>query len=264
MNGQAPVRQQRLMALLGSASGAIRISDAMAAWGMDRPHAAKLLAAWHRQGVLRRIARGLYVPVSPATLGRTQVLEDPRILVPELYDPGYVGGWSALEHWELTEQLFRSICVLTTKRVTRGRREHQGVEFFIKRIPANSLFGTQTLWRDNVKIQISDPARTVLDIIDDPYLGAGLQHTFDCLTAFWRSHEKPEELCRLIEYADRLGKGSLFKKLGFLAECLGAEQSFIETCATRLTLGNAYLDKSSQDNRLVTRWRLWAPRGFEH
>lgn len=261
MVDQVSTRQKRLATVLRHSSGTIRVDDAMESLNLDRAHAAKLLAGWHNQGVLRRVARGLYVPVQPTALGKTQVLEDPWILVPELYSPGYVGGWSALEHWELTEQLFRSVCVLTSKRTVYGNAEHQGVSFFVKHIPENQIFGTKTIWRDQIKISVSDPYKTILDIIDDPYLGAGLQHTVDCLKEFKQLYGKPSDLEKLLTYAKQISNGALFKKLGFLAESLGFEQSFIDGCAENITTGYTQLDKNAKDKSLVTKWRLWIPKG---
>jgi predicted transcriptional regulator of viral defense system len=244
-------------------SGSIRVDDVTKVLGLDRPHAAKLLAGWHKQGVIRRISRGLYVAVQPTALGQAQVLEDPWVLVPDLYAPGYIGGWSALEYWDLTEQLFRSICVLTSKRTTYGELTHQGVNFFVKYIPGKRLFGTKTIWRGNVKIQISDAEKTILDIIDDPKLGAGLQHLTDCLIEYKKTHKEPDDLSRLLEYAIKINNGALFKKLGFLAEKLGFESAFLKTCTKHLTTGYAYLDKDAKENKLVTKWRLWVPTGYE-
>ena len=107
MKDHVSLRQKRLSLLLQATNGMIRAEDAARVLGLDRQKAARLLAGWHNQGVIRRVAHGLYVPVQPTALGKNQVLDDPWVLVPELYEPGYVGGWSALEHWELTEQLFR-------------------------------------------------------------------------------------------------------------------------------------------------------------
>ncbi len=264
MNNQISTRQQRLAALLRRTSGTIRVDDAMDALDLERPHAAKLLAGWHKQGVIRRISQGLYVPIQPTALGQTQVLDDPWVLVPELYEPGYIGGWSALEYWELTEQLFRSICVLTTKRTPYGKTKHQGVDFFIKYLPEKKRFGTKTVWRDNVKVLVSDRHKTLLDIIDDPYLGAGLQHTMDCLSEYKKIVDKEDGLTQLLNYAIQINNGALFKKLGFLSEELGFEQSFVDKCASRLTMGYAYLDKNSQNNKLVTKWRLWVPRDMKN
>lgn len=252
-------KQKRLAALLRATSGTIRIADAVRVFGTDRQHASKLLAGWHKQGAIRRVAQGLYVPIQPTAIDQTQVLEDPWVLVPELYGPAYIGGWSALEYWELTEQLFRSVCVLTHKRTAYGERTHQGIVFYIKSIPEKHLFGTKTLWRDNSKLQISDPYKTILDIIADPYLGAGLQHTTDCILEFKNLFDKQSDLELLLQYARKINNGALFKKLGFLAETLGFNQEFIEECHKRITKGNAYLDKSAVNNKLVTRWNLWVP-----
>ncbi|NOX27695.1 MAG: hypothetical protein GXP21_05850 [Gammaproteobacteria bacterium] len=260
MVNQASIRQKRLAALIRATSGTIRISDAMEVLGLERPHAAKLLAGWHKQGVIRRIARGLYVPVQPSALEQTQVLDDPWVLVPALYEPGYIGGWSALEYWELTEQLFRSVCVLTSKRTSYGKAMHQGVGFFIQYAPEKNSFGTKTIWRDNVKLKISDPYKTMLDIINDPYLGAGLQHTIDSLSEFKKTYSKQEDLSRLLDYTLQINNGALFKKLGFLAEKLNFDSSFVDACAMHLTTGYAYLDKNAKDNKLVTKWRLWVPK----
>ena len=261
MNEHISSRQRRLATLLKSTSGTIRIDDAMKALELDREHASKLLAGWHRQGALRRVAHGLYVPVQPSSLGQTQVLEDPWVLVPELYEPGYIGGWSALEYWEFTEQLFRSICVLTHKRTAKRETTYQGVDFYIKYIPENKLFGTKTVWYGRVKVQISDPHKTILDIIDDLKLGAGLQHTTDCLSEFVKMFDKQSDLDLLLEYAIIINNGALFKKLGFLAEQLEFNQLFINECHKHLTKGYAYLDKNAQKNSLITKWNLWVPEG---
>ena len=259
MRKQVSTRQKRLAALLRATPGTIRVEDAMRALGIERQHACRLLAGWHNQGVVRRVAQGLYVPVQASALGQTQVLEDPWVLVPELYSPGYIGGWSALEYWELTEQLFRSVCVLTHKRVSYGETTHQGVNFFIRYAPEKMLFGTKTIWRGNTKIFISNPYKTLLDCIDDLPLGAGLQHVSDCLSEFVKVFNKPEDLEAMLNCAIQINSGALFKKLGYLAETLNFSASFVEACRERLTAGYATLDKGSKNNRLVTRWKLWVP-----
>ena len=121
----------------------------------------------------------------------------------------------------------------------------------------------KTLWRDNVKLNISDPYKTILDIIDDPYLGAGLQHTVDCLSELKKSSSNSGDLERFLKYAIQFNNGALFKKLGFLAEKLEFKPSFVEECSNRLTTGYTFLDKTAENNKLVTRWRLWVPEGFE-
>ena len=262
MKDHVSLRQKRLSVLLQATNGMVRAEDAARVLDLDRQKAARLLAGWHNQGVIRRVAHGLYVPVQPTALGKNQVLDDPWVLVPELYEPGYVGGWSALEHWELTEQLFRSVCVLTNKRTATGETKHQGVGFFIRHIPDNRLFATKTVWRGRIKVQVSDPHKTVLDILDDPLLGAGLQHTMDVISAYKKEYPTTGHREVLLEYADRVGSGALFKKLGFVAEYLGFEYWFIDECRKRLTHGYARLDKKTKLAKIINRWRLWVPKEY--
>ena len=167
-----------------------------------------------------------------------------------------------MEHWELTEQLFRSICVLTSRRTIYGATEHQGVGFYVKHVAQENVFGTKTLWRENTKLTVSDVPRTLLDVIDTPYLGAGLQHVMDCLTEFKR-HGDHTDLWLMLDYTERIGNGALFKKLGFLAETLDFDKSFTQACSERLTTGYAYLDKDATKKKLVTRWRLWVPEDLK-
>lgn len=261
MSATVSKKQQRLSALIKEAGDTIRIDDAVRVLGLDRQKAAKLLAGWHNQGNLRRIARGLYVPVNPTALGRQQVLDDPWVLVPELYNPGYVGGWTALEHWGLTEQLFRSVCVLTAKRTAHGDRIHQGVSFYIKHIPKAQLFGTKTVWRDQTRVQVSDPHKTILDILNDPKLGAGIQHVMDVTKSFAQEYGDKHGLQQLLGYAEQIGNGALFKKLGYVAEKIEMEPWFVSSCHERVTKGYSYFGAQDADNKLITKWHLWVPKG---
>lgn len=124
MTSLAPTerRRARLATVLRQGGDFVTLDDAAAALGIGRIDAAKLLARWQEQGWLRRVRRGLYVPV-PLTTGRgDQVIEDPWTLVPELFEPGYVGGASAAQHWDLTEQMFRSVFVYTARPVRRAQQ----------------------------------------------------------------------------------------------------------------------------------------------
>jgi len=227
---------------------------------MERPRAAKLLARWHLQGLLRRLRRGVYAPVPLTALGQEQVLEDPWVVVPELFGPAYIGGWSAAEHWGLTEQLFRSVCVVTTRQVRGKEQTIQGVPFVLKRARDAAMFGMKGVWRGQVKVDVSDPVKTIIDMLDDPALGGGIRHVNDCLDTFLR--EEGGSIQKLITTADRLGNGAVFKRLGFLLEQHGSPADTIAACHERLTTGNAKLDPTLICRHLVTRWRLWCPAGW--
>lgn len=111
-------------------------------------------------------------------------------------------------------------------------------------------------------MNVSDPTRTVLDMLDAPNLGGGIRPTADVLQNYLRSKSKDLEL--LITYAERLHKGAVFKRLGFLLERFAPEEkAAIDACRSRLTTGNVKLDPTLPAERLLTAWRLWLPASWK-
>lgn len=251
----------RLSAVLRGGRTLITVDDATQALGIGRTAAAKVLARWQRQGWLTRVQRGLYAPVPLASTPGDQVVEDPWTLVPELFSPGYVGGASAAHHWDLTEQLFRSVFICTAQPVRNKSQTIHGTTFVLRHVAEDKLFGTRVLWRGRTKLQVSDVHRTVVDMLDDPASGGGIRHIADCLRSYLKRPDASPQT--LIDYADRIGNGAVFKRLGFLAERVGAPDTLIAACAGRLTMGNAKLDPALPCPRLIRRWRLWIPESWK-
>ncbi len=252
-----PKGRQRLSAVIRAAGDVIEIDDVVVTLAMDRVNAAKLLSRWKDQGWLRRVGPGAYVAVGLDSLESGSVLADPWVLVPALYAPCYIGGRTAAEHWDLTEQLFRDIVVFTSKPVRRSRELRHGALFSLHHIKEEDIFGTRAVWRDSTKVSVSDLHRTILDIFNKPEIGGGIQHVADCFTAYLRRSDRDDQ--KLLDYADMLGNGAVFKRMGFLAERDGSATSLEDACSLRLTKGNARLDPKLECSELVTRWRLWVP-----
>src|SRR5262245_51258190 len=181
-----PASRQRLTEVLRAGGDVFTVAEAAGVLVVDRNSAAKTLARWAQQGWLRRVGHGAYVSASLDLLDSNLVLEDPWVLVPALYAPAYIGGRTAAHHWDLTEQLFNDVVVLTTRPIREKSQERQGARFSLKHIAAEKLFGTTPLWRGQTKIAISDVHRTVVDILDDPDLGGGIDHVSECLNAYLR------------------------------------------------------------------------------
>jgi hypothetical protein len=118
------------------------------------------------------------------------------------------------------------------------------------------VFGTRRVWRDRVAVEVSDPTRTLVDVLDEPRLGGGARHAAEMLRAYLSSEHRDDRL--LLDYAHRLGNRAVFKRLGFLAEALGTPgEAIVAECARHLSAGYARLDPSGpRRGRLVRRWRL--------
>jgi predicted transcriptional regulator of viral defense system len=252
-----PEGRARLVALLRGAGDVIRVDDAVRVLGFDRAVAAKTLSRWTTQGWLRRVGRGAYVPASLDSLGSEHVLDDPWVLIPALFAPAYIGGRTASEHWDLTEQIFNDIVVLTAQPIRERSQKRHGTTFILKHIDKDKIFGTKAVWRGNSKVQVSDVHRTIIDMLDDPMIGGGIRQVADCLANYLRRADRNDD--QLLVYAERLGNGAVFKRLGFLVERDPTAAHLTKACRTRLTKGNAKLDPRLDCPRLVSRWRLWIP-----
>ena len=253
--------RERLGKLLREGGEVLTVEDTARILTVDSDAAAKTLARWSKQGWLSRIKRGVYVPVPIESISNENALEDAWIVIPELFGPAYVGGWSAAEHWDLTEQIFHDICVFTTRNVPNRHQQFHNVRFVITHIPPQHQFGTKTVWRKEKKLLVSDPSRTIVDMLASPWVGGGIEHVMDCVQQYIKSSHF--QAVHLVEYAQRLGNAAVFKRLGFLAErMLGENHLLVAECKLRLSKGNAQLSPTLKGDKLITRWRLFVPETF--
>lgn len=255
-----PRGRARLSAVIQAAGDVVHIDDTVQALDITRTQAAKLLSRWTEQGWLRRVGSGAYVPVQLDLLDARQVVQDPWVLVPTLFDPCYIGGRTAAEHWDLTEQIFRDVLVYTTRATPSRTVERQGAVYSLRHIKEKLIFGTKTVWRSHTRVQVSDVHRTIIDLLDDPAVGGGIQHVSECFGHYLR--RKDADPLILIDYALRHGNGAIFKRLGFLAERDELGKAIAREAAKHLTKGHAKLDLSLDCPRLVTRWRLRVPKSW--
>jgi predicted transcriptional regulator of viral defense system len=69
-----------------AAKGLVSVDIVSQELGIERLAAAKLLSRWQQQDWLRRIGHGLYVPVPLYLVGSEQLIADPWVLVPTLFN----------------------------------------------------------------------------------------------------------------------------------------------------------------------------------
>ena len=253
--------RKRLSELFRKTKGTISVKEAAGILTVTTTDAAKMLSRWAKKGWLSRVRRGLYVRVPLESRTPDIPLEDSWIIAERLFSPCYIGGWSAAEYWHLTEQIFRTVVVLTTKKPRDRAPVIKGTSFMLRTISEKALFGTKPVWKGPVKVAVSDPTRTILDMLTDPKLGGGIRPTADMFQNYLKSEEK--DIQQLIDYAKHLSNGAVFKRLGFLLERYAPDQeAAMNECRARLTKGNVRLDPSLGDDKLITRWRLWVSESW--
>jgi len=255
------VSRAHLARVAARARPLLNVATAAAVLGWDRKRAAKQMARWTLQGYLRRVRRGTYAVVPTAAMTAENVVADPWVLIAPVFRRAYVGGWTAAEHWQLTEQIFKTVVVCTTDRVRRAELTVAGISFRARHIPESWFFATQAEWRDGSRIQVSDVHKTMLDLCADPALGGGVQHVMHCLRAYLRRNDADIE--RLLGYAKRLGVPTAFKRLGFLSEVAQAPSALVEKCRAEVSVGLAALDPTLRSPRISKRWQLRLPLKWE-
>lgn len=256
--GIGKTERTNLAKVMRGTKGTITVADAAKILSISRAAAGKMLSRWAQKGWISRIRRGLYVPLSIESRTADAPVEDPWIIAERLFAPCYFGGWTAAEHWGLTEQIFSTVVVMTTGKPRDRSPEIKGARFAVRTIRENALFGLKAVWRGQVKVRVSDPSRTLVDMLGDPRLGGGIRPAVDVLENYLASEYRSMNL--LLEYGNRLGNGALFKRLGFLLERFAPEEEeILKICRDSLTQGRAKLDPGISNERLITRWKLWIP-----
>ncbi len=238
--------------------GLISAADAAQALGVGSRAAVARLNRLAAAGWLARVQRGVYliVPLDASDPAATTV-EDPWVLANAVLAPCYIGGWSAAEHWQLTEQLFRSTFVVTAAGARTRAKTLLGAELHIVRVPRARLSGSTTVWRGPVRVAVSDRERTIADALIAPDWVGGSRHLIEILTNYKQStHFSPTKLLARVA---ELGKGSAYKRLGFLVERLfGADDVIVPACLKGKSAGVIKLDPAiASRGKLVKRWGLW-------
>jgi predicted transcriptional regulator of viral defense system len=254
--GIGAVNRDLLEHLHRTAHGPFTTTEAAEMLELDAAKAQRLLLYLHSRGWLSRVRQGYYSVVPLGASDPSHWREEPWVIATKVFYPCYIGGWSACEHWSLTEQIFRSVQVHTAKPVRSKQINIQDTPFVLHHVPEKKHFGLKVIWYGQVKVSISDPTRTIVDILDIPTLGGGIQHVSDVFENYFSGEHRNDR--DVIAYAEGLGNRTIFKRLGYLLEELNIEANeIVVVCKKNLSSGISVLDPSGPHNgSIVSRWNL--------
>jgi len=213
-------------------------------------------------GWLSRIKQGLYVPV-PLSLQEGQTLAaDPWVIANSLFSPCYIGGWDAMSYWDLTDQIFNSTFVYTSHPQKKSKQAYLGQVFITHKIPEEQFFGVKIVWKDGVKLKVSDPSRTLIDFLDAPHLLGSSALLYEVFLSYLNSTHKDVGL--LVDYALKMKNRAIIKRLGFLLEYEKLlTPSTNDKLSSALSAGKVKLIPTQECPRLVTKWQLWVPEHWK-
>lgn len=246
-----------LLTLASSDHNIFTIQDAYRHWNGD-PNTPFRLRNLEAKGWLERLERGKYLIIPLEAGPERQWTDDAYILATHLIDPSAIAYWSALHHWNMTEQFPRVTYVQSTARKFTRRKEVLGIRFRFVRVTPRKFFGFHRQHIDHRRYSVTDREKTLLDCLDRLDLAGGVAEVSKAL----RTSSDALDWTRVDEYLAHLGSGAVVKRLAFLVDVM---QIAVPECGERLsrwesmlTAGLSKLDPSSprEAHRIETRWRI--------
>lgn len=216
--------------------------------GLKDAYVAESLYHLKRNGWIVSLRRGLY-SLSSTVPGVTAAHEFE--IGTALVEPSAISHWSALHQHGLTEQIPRTVFVLTTVGATvpRARKEGSkgagngyvvgGTTYRFTQVRPERFFGTERIWVGDARVVVTDMERTLLDGLSMP------QHSGDfaeVLHAF-RVALPRLNIERITRYAFLLGTATA-KRLGWILEAHDVNSFDVEHLASLPVRGYRQLDPS--------------------
>jgi predicted transcriptional regulator of viral defense system len=229
-------------------------ADAVKAYGSSNRRLRELLSTLVKRGWLQRIEKGKYL-ILPLEAGRQREwTEHEFIIASYLIEPYYIGFRSALNYYGYTEQISRTIFIVSTSRKLKSSKELSGVTYRFVFISKRKFFGAKQISVDGSQVNISEPEKTIVDCLDRVRYTGGIS---EVAKALWYGRNELD-FNKMAEYSVRNGNQAASQRLGYLIETLGfkadkAVEILLQSMSTRYTP----LDTLSEPKgKHMERWKV--------
>jgi len=243
--------------------GLFSVEEATRVLRMPRRDASILLSYLARRGWLSRVRRGLYITVPLGTVNPQELKENPWIVATRIFAPCYIGGWSAAEYWEFTEQIFNSVVIFTLRKLRNKNIQIQRTNYILKFVSKKYFGKTKPVWVDNEKVQFSDPIQTIVDVLDAPSLGGGMRNVAEIVREYFRSQYRNDD--EIVKYIKAKKNRTIYKRLGYIIETCSIDAPVLEEkCKKNISTGFSLLDPAVEAKGLFnSRWSLRINAGMD-
>ena len=216
--------------------------------GMKDSYLVEALFHLRQNGWIVPLRRGLYA-ISSSLPGVSPAHEFEIAMA--LVRPAAISHWSALHHHGLTDQIPRTVFVLTTSRTVPRVRSAKAANrsgsgypvgdavYRFVQVKPERFYGILKVWLGEVRVAVTDPERTLLDGLSMPHLCGDFA---EVLRAF-SVHRKDLDIDRAIEYSLRLDAITA-RRLGWVLEDLGIESPHLDRLEGVPMKGYGKLDPS--------------------
>jgi len=145
--------------------------------------AKKKLYILEKKGWVARIEREKYCVIPLEAGPERQWSEDTYLFANAMVQPAAVAYWSAIRHWNWTEQIPRILYVQTTKRKSNPYREIFGVQYEFITVDKRKFYGHTKESRGGKLVLITDKEKTLIDCADDVERAGGIEELVKAVKA---------------------------------------------------------------------------------
>jgi len=232
---------------------------------LSQPHLRKLISDLAGSGRINILKRGTYA-VTHSPLFADEI--HPFAVALALVQPAAISHWSALAQHGFTTQLPTMIQASTPRKIlTPEMRKGQALrprnravwraldlEFEYIYVQERQFFGHQTIWVNRwQKVQVTDPERTMLDLIARPDVFGGMRAAIE----IFEKALPRISVVKLVEYALKYDVVALMKRSGWLLEQLGIPAVEMEVLQKHPVTSYYRLDpQSSASTNYNARWHI--------
>jgi len=214
----------------------LSIADAKRILGASEASVWNVIYRLKRKSRIEEIEKGKYLLI-PARAGyKGSWSEIPFLLVPHLIDIYYIGFWSALNYYGMTEQVPRTVFVATTKR--KRDVEYGPTKFEFVTLSRKRFFGFVEESIAGSRFNISSREKSVVDCLLYPRYCGGID---EVVKAMWNARRELD-FAKVLEFSKRVGVDVVMRRLGYILELLGVEKSVRTDIASAKFKGFMRLD----------------------
>ena len=246
-------RESRLLSRLASEGYQIISIDDIETTLEVAPNTAREIASrLTEKGWLDRLLPGRYL-IIPLAAGENAVYTTHEYLIAaHVAEPMYIGCYSALSHHGLTEQVPRTVYVVTPTRAQS--RDIHGVPYRVTTVTERKFFGYEPTSIEGTTVQVSDLEKTLVDCADHPEFCGGIQ---ELATAMVAADEQGCSWPTVGEYLERLDNGAATKRIVYLADQLGIDLPTRAALVDSFTSGYSLLDPTRPETGpTISEYRL--------
>ena len=231
-------RESRLLSRLAAEGHQIVSVGGIETTLEEAPNAGREIASrLTEKGWLDRLLPGTYLIIPLAAGEKSRYTTHEYLIAAHVAEPMYIGYYSALSHHGLTEQVPRTVYVVTPTRAQS--REIHGVPYRVTMVTERKFFGTTPTSIEGTTVRVSDLEKTLVDCADHPEFCGGIRELANGMRA---ADEQGCAWKTVGQYLKRLDNGAATKRIVYLADQLDITLPAREALVASFTTGYSLLD----------------------